>query len=393
MSVMLSVVCAWGASVQEKSWQSGQTFLGFLESNGIPQNLYYELAPEDKELATEVIAGTRYHILTDDNGRVIQALIPISEENQIHIYKDDKSTSGYGFSTMPVRYFEKQQSIATELSRAPYNEIINITGDSRLANEFAVAFKRSLDIRNLQLQDKLALLYKRKYRLGKPYGSPDIIAAVVESRNKPYYLFSYKDGNYYNEKGEALMQFLLTVPLRYTRISSSFSHARKHPILGYKRPHLGVDYAAPRGTPVRAAGDGVINFVGNKGGYGKTVIITHSDGFKTLYGHLNGYAKGIKTGKRVKQGSLIAYVGSSGLSTGPHLHLGLYKNGKALNPLKNVHRKKKRLETKELQEFYAMSSEYKEQLQDVLAKGSFPFYDKPKEYIAAQDFNVENIAQ
>lgn len=385
VGLLACVVCAWGMNVVEKSWQNGQTFLGFLESNNIPHSLYYNLAAEDKELATEVMAGVKYHLLTDDLGVLVQALIPIGEDNQIHIYQDSKSPSGYGFSTVPVRYFETRQSIALELNSAPYNEIIHITGDSRLANEFAVAFSRSIGSASIHPQDKLALIYNRKYRLGKPYGAPEIIAAVVETRNKPHYLFSYKDGGYYNEKGESLMQFLFTVPLRYTRISSAFSNARKHPILGYKRPHLGVDYAAPLGTPVHAAGNGVVSFVGYKGGYGKTIIITHSDGFKTLYGHLNGYARGIRIGKKVAQGTRIGYVGSSGLSTGPHLHLGLYKNGKAINPQKSVHRKKKQLEANELKEFHALSNQYKEQLQEVIAQDSLPFYDKPQELIAAHE--------
>lgn len=391
LGLLLCAACAWGLNASEKSWQNGQTFLGFLEANKIPHSLYYNLAAEDKELATEVMAGTKYHLLTDDSGALVQALIPIGEDNQIHLYQDSKSPSGYGFSTIPVRYFEKRQSIAFELSSVPYNEIIHITGDSRLASEFAVAFRSSIGATSLYPQDKLALIYNRKYRLGKPYGAPEIIAGVIEARGKPHYLFSYKDGGYYNEKGESLMQFLFTVPLRYTRISSSFSNARKHPILGYKRPHLGVDYAAPRGTPVHAAGSGTVSFVGYKGGYGKTIIITHGDGFKTLYGHLDGYARGIRTGKKVAQGTRIGYVGNTGLSTGPHLHLGLYKNGKAINPQKNVQRKKKKLAASEFAEFSAQTDPYKAELQATLSQENLPIYEKPQEYIAARE-SAENRA-
>ncbi len=383
--ILLSAMSSFAATIQENIWANGETFLGFLEQNNISQSLYYNLPTEDKELATEIIAGSKYFLLKDEkSNEILQALIPIGEQNQIHIYKNEKDVSGFVFRTIPVRYFEKQQSVAVELNSSPYNEIMSITGDTRLANEFAIAFKRSFNISDIQRQDKIAMLYNRKYRLGKPYGSPEIVAAFVHSRGKPHYLFTYKDGSYYNEKGESLMQFFLTVPLKYSRISSPFSHARKHPILGYKRPHLGVDYAAPMGTAIWAAGDGVVSFVGNKGGYGKTVIISHAEGFKTLYGHVSRYAKGLKVGKRVKQGSLIAYVGSSGLSTGPHLHLGLYKNGQAINPTRNIKVKKKSLPQNELKEFNALVAHYKTQLQEVVAQG-YPFYVAANEYKANPD--------
>ncbi|WP_181566343.1 peptidoglycan DD-metalloendopeptidase family protein [Helicobacter monodelphidis] len=381
---------SFAAVVQEGIWGNGVTFLDFLDKHKIPQNLYYNLSPEDKELATEVISGNKYFILKDDkNGQLLQALIPIGEDNQIHIVKDDSTENGYHFGTIPVQFFQKQQSIALELSNSPYHEITKATNDTRLANEFAIAFKQSFNINNLQVKDKIALIYNRKYRLGAPYGSPEIVAAFVNTRNKPYYVFAYKDGRYYNEKGEELARFLLTNPVRYTRISSRFSNARKHPILGYKRPHLGVDYAAKKGTPVHAAGDGKITFVGNKGGYGRTVIINHTDGFKTLYAHLNGYAKGIRSGQFVKQGKIIAYVGNSGLSTGPHLHLGLYKHGRAINPLKSVKVAKRVLNKNEIKEFNLLAVDYKARIQEVLAQENLPFYEKAVEYLAKHDTNKD----
>ena len=152
-----------------------------------------------------------------------------------------------------------------------------------------------------------------------------------------------------------------------------------------------MDYAAPRGTPVSAAGTGTVSFVGYKGGYGKTIIITHGDGYKTLYGHLNGYARGIRAGKRVTQGTKIGYVGNTGLSTGPHLHLGLYKNGRAINPQKSVQRKKKKLGASEFAEFAAQTDPYKAELQAALSHENLPVYEKPQEYIAARE-STENRA-
>ncbi|CAI8204223.1 MAG: Murein DD-endopeptidase MepM [Arcobacter lacus] len=120
-------------------------------------------------------------------------------------------------------------------------------------------------------------------------------------------------------------------------MSSRFG-MRKHPILGYSKMHRGVDFAARRGTPIMAAGDGRISFAGRKGGYGKTIIIKHANGYKTLYAHQNRFNSKIKKGQWIKKGQHIGYVGSTGLSSGPHLHLGLYKNGVAVNPLKIIKR-------------------------------------------------------
>lgn len=148
----------------------------------------------------------------------------------------------------------------------------------------------------------------------------------------------YFRGGYYDEKGGSMRSFFLRAPLQYRRISSYFSRARRHPVLKIMRPHLGIDYAAPAGTPVSAVADGTVAFAGWKGGYGRYVEIRHAGGYVTTYGHLNRYAAGIRAGKRVKQGDLIAYVGSTGLSTGPHLDFRVREAGRFVNFLKIQHR-------------------------------------------------------
>ncbi|MCP4970096.1 MAG: M23 family metallopeptidase, partial [Arcobacter sp.] len=130
--------------------------------------------------------------------------------------------------------------------------------------------------------------------------------------------------------------YFFKIPLSYSRISSGFTKKRWHPVLKRYRAHLGTDFAAPRGRKIYASGDGKIEFIGRRGGYGKTIIIRHPNGYKTLYAHQNKFRGGLKRGSRVKRGQHIGYVGSTGLSSGPHLHLGLYKNGRAVNPLKII---------------------------------------------------------
>ena len=139
--------------------------------------------------------------------------------------------------------------------------------------------------------------------------------------------------DYYDAEGISLKKAFLKAPLNFRRISSYFSKGRFHPILKIYRSHHGLDYAAPSGTPVSVVGDGTVSFTGYKGQYGKLVIIRHSNGWKTYYGHLSRIGKGIKTGEKVEQGQVIGYVGATGLATGPHLHYEIRIKNKPVNPL------------------------------------------------------------
>ncbi|UCD18856.1 MAG: M23 family metallopeptidase [candidate division WOR-3 bacterium] len=165
-----------------------------------------------------------------------------------------------------------------------------------------------------------------------------ILFAYYKGEVGEYYGFYYRDpeGNedYYNKNGQSLRKSLLKSPLRYSYISSHYSKSRFHPILKRWRPHHGLDYVAPIGTPVASIGDGRVTFKGWKGGYGNLVEIRHKNNFTSRYGHLKRFAKNISVGRRVKSGQLIGYLGSTGLSTGPHLHFELHKNGTPINPLR-----------------------------------------------------------
>ena len=139
--------------------------------------------------------------------------------------------------------------------------------------------------------------------------------------------------SYYNADGMSMRKAFIRTPVDFARISSKFSMGRRHPILNKIRAHKGVDYAAPRGTPIKAAGDGRVLLAGRKGGYGNAVVIQHGNSYRTLYGHMQGFAKGVRTGSNVKQGQIIGYIGTTGLSTGPHLHYEFQVNGRHVDPL------------------------------------------------------------
>ncbi len=191
-----------------------------------------------------------------------------------------------------------------------------------------------LDIRK---GDSFRLIYEEQYKGEEKVGEGPILAAEFINRNKSYRAVRYvlADGraDYYSADGTSMRKAFLRTPLNFTRVSSGFSLNRKHPVLNTIRAHRGVDYAAPSGTPVKAAGDGTIASIGTNGGYGRVITIQHGGNYSTLYAHLSGYARGLKKGSRVKQGQTIGYVGMSGLATGPHLHYEFRINGVHRNPL------------------------------------------------------------
>jgi len=188
--------------------------------------------------------------------------------------------------------------------------------------------------------DYFKVLYKRKFRKGsKKTESFRILAAALINRGQKHFAVYFQkengEDNYYDLKGRSLARTFLRYPVEFSRISSTFFHARFHPILKISRPHHGVDFAAKPGTPVRAVGNGRVTYAGwKKGGYGRFIGIQHSSVFRSHYAHLRGFAREIQSGAKVRKGQIIGYVGCTGLCTGPHLHFELYKNRMVVNPLK-----------------------------------------------------------
>lgn len=365
---ILIISFGFSKEVQELSWPRGETFLTLLEKYSIPQSLYFNLEKEDKELCSEITAGITYHLLLDNNEQTIkQILIPISEDIQLHIYKKDDGT--YAFQTLPIKYEEVEETLVLEIHHSPYLDIMEKTNNKNLANELIRAFSSSVDFRGMQKGDHVVIKYKQKIRLGKYFGHPEIIGALVEVNKRKNYIFrNPKDDKYYDNTGKSLTNFFFKTPVRYKRISSRFTRKRWHPVLKRYRAHLGVDYAAARGTRIYAAADGKIIFRGRKGGYGNTIIIRHKNGLKTLYAHQNKFRGGLRVGSWVKKGQHIGYVGSTGLSSGPHLHLGLYKNGRAINPLKIIKVTKSKLKGSEKAKFLAYTKSVSKELVSSIEK-------------------------
>jgi murein DD-endopeptidase MepM/ murein hydrolase activator NlpD len=175
-------------------------------------------------------------------------------------------------------------------------------------------------------------------REGVRAGYGDIVAATFTNEGKAYSAFRYQVPGgkpaYYDAEGRSLKRFFLASPLKFEpRITSGFSYRRLHPVLGFTRPHFGVDFGAPTGAPVVAIADGVVELAGNTGGGGNAVRLRHASGYESEYLHLSAFGSGIRVGAHVSQGQVIGRVGATGLATGPHLHFGLKKNGEHVNPL------------------------------------------------------------
>lgn len=368
--IILCTTLLFSAQVEELNWPKGETFLTFLEKNKIPLSLYYDLEKEDKELCSEIQADNRYYLYSENGGELNQVLIPVSIDIQLHIYKDSKNN--FKFQTLPIDYIENTQTVAIEINESISNDIYKATGDNSLSAVIQSLFKGSdANFRKMQKGDFIAIEYSQKSYLGKPFGMPEITSAMVQINKKPYYRFKYeKDDKYYDEKGTGFTKsYFFQVPITFNRISSEFTNKRWHPILQRYRAHLGTDFSAPVGRTIYAAADGKIEFLGIKGGYGKTTIINHNNGYKTLYAHQSDFAKSVKQGINIKKGELIGYVGNTGLSSGPHLHLGLYRNGTAIDPLTVINKPTSDgLDNKERVAFLAVSKNYQQKIDNELKK-------------------------
>ena len=360
----------YSAQVEELNWPRGESFLTFLDKYKISQKLYFDLEKEDKELCSEITADRTYYLYTEDDGSLNQVLIPVSEDIQLHVYKD--SNNEYKFQTLPINYTEQTQTVAIQITESVSHDIQKATGDVTLAAVLKSLFQDSdVNFRKMQKGDFIALEYSQKAYLGRPLGMPDLKAAMVQIDGTSYFRFKNpKDDKYYDEKGSGFTKsFLFQIPLTFKQISSEFTNKRWHPVLKRYRAHLGTDFSAPVGRTIFAAADGRIEFVGIKGGYGKTTIINHNNGYKTLYGHQSDFAKDTKQGKVIKKGELIGYVGNTGLSSGPHLHLGLYKNGTAIDPMTVLNKPSvDGLEAKEKIEFLASTKSIQKKIEDEIKK-------------------------
>lgn len=316
---------------------NGDTLSTVFAKVGLPQSAVHDVLASSKEAKqlTRLRIGQRLEFEMDDQGGLARLSSPINRLESLQLEKTD---NGYTFRkeqlkpdvTTTYAYGQIESSLFLAAKRAGLNH--NLTMD--LANVFGYDIDFAMDIRK---DDTFEVVYEEKTIDGERVGTGNILAARFTNRGKNYTAVRYtnKQGNtsYYTADGTSMRKAFIRTPVDFARISSRFSNGRKHPILNKIRAHKGVDYAAPHGTPIKSAGDGKVLLAGRKGGYGNTVIIQHGNRYRTLYAHMQGFAKGVRNGSQVKQGQIIGYIGTTGLSTGPHLHYEFQVDGVHVDPL------------------------------------------------------------
>ncbi len=248
------------------------------------------------------------------------------------------SDSGYDFRREPIPYDVETVTVEGIIESSLFGAVLKLGETEDLAVRLADVFAYDVDFfRDLREGDSFRVVVDKKFRDGSLAGYGLLHAASFTNQGRTYYAYRYTDKKgdtaYYDQNGRPLRKAFLKAPLPFTRISSGFSMNRKHPILGFSRPHPAIDYAAPTGTPISTVADGTIAEAGFNKTQGNYVRIVHSNGYDTTYNHMSKFASGTKKGAKVKQGTVIGYVGSTGLATGPHLCFRLRQNGKPINPL------------------------------------------------------------
>lgn len=278
--------------------------------------------------------GQPYKIIIDDNSQINSFIYWIDNDSVLNIFRTE---SGFCAEKRAVEYEKRILHLGGVIKDNLISSMGNGRENTMLALQLSDIFEWDIDFStDLRDGDIFKVVVEGHYLDGefKKYG--DILSAEFVNNGEVYraYRFEY-DGkaDYYNDEGKSLRRAFLKAPLSFRRISSGFSSGRFHPILKIYRPHHGLDYAAPVGTPVSAIGDGTVIFAGKKGQYGNLVIIRHPNGYKTYYGHLSRFGGSIKKGTKVKQGQVIGYVGSTGLATGPHLHYEVRIDNRPVNPV------------------------------------------------------------
>lgn len=318
--------------------RSGQNLSDLLVKKGVSMSTIDLLVKQYKWVfdARKIRTLNKYHYLMNkDSLSSLAYFIYETSPKQYVVYQFTEKPNVYCVNK-PVEVIQKNATgeITSSLSQCLEEQGLSYVLTSKLEN----IYQWTIDFFELQKGDKFRIIYDEEMVEGKSVGIGDVYAAEFIHNNITYYAFLFEEGNaesYFDEKGRSLQTAFLKAPLKLFRISSRFSNSRLHPVLKIRRPHHGVDYAAPSGTPVFSVGNGTVIGKGYQaGGGGNYLKIKHNKMYTTEYMHLKGFASGIRNGVGVKQGQLIGYVGMTGLASGPHLDFRVFKNETPIDPLK-----------------------------------------------------------
>ena len=304
--------------------------------------------------------GDRFTIALDQDNSINQATYESGLLNT-HIlkYNDDGS---YSASKQPIPLEYRVEKLSGVIISSLYAAFSELGEEPKLIHAYADIFASKIDFNTeTRMGDKFELLVEKYFKGDVFVGYGKILVARYQRQNVEYQGFYFDSENtpsgHFDQNGAALGTWFIRSPIPFGRVTSRFTMRRKHPVDGVVRPHLGVDLAAPRGTAVMATAEGKVEYIGRKGGFGKTIILRHHGGYKTYYGHLSGYKKGLNKGSIVQQKDIIGYVGSTGVSTGPHLDYRVQYNGVFRNPFGIKFKAKTVLKDEELTLFHQSRDE------------------------------------
>ena len=328
---------SYGDPAHQVTVKRGDSLYLIFKRLGLPQR-DLALMTSSKSLARKlarIAPGQEIEFYLDSDARLTRLIHRLDGVRSVHITRNgDKFAFEEIVETPEVSAASAAGTIDSSLFLAGQRAGLSHNIIMQMADIFAWDVDFALDIR---AGDRFALIFEEQFKDGKKIGEGPITAAEFTNRGRRVRALRYEypsgDAEYFSPDGRSMRKQFLRSPVNFARISSRFDPKRRHPILHKVRAHRGVDYAAPRGTPVHASGDGRVSFAGRNGGYGRTIILEHGKTYSTLYAHLNGFARGIRPGRRVVQGQTIGYVGSTGLSTGPHLHYEFRVRGVHRDPL------------------------------------------------------------
>ena len=323
--------------VEEWTVQPGETFTGLFTRLGMDSDESFRLAKACDSVfdVRRLRAGNGLEVYFDSLGHDVKYVVYNNDRIHQTVFKCFDSLEVWT-SDKEVTYEKKFADV--QITSSLWNDMTSAGASPFLILKLSDIYAWTVDFFGLQDGDRFRMVYGQTLCENEIISVDTVYYAVFSRDGKevPAILYDQGDGGnkYWNAKGESLKKAFLKAPLQFTRISSGFSYARRHPVTGRIRPHTAIDYAAPTGTPVMSIGDGTVLSVGWAGGGGNTVKIRHNSSYVTSYMHLSRYAKGLKAGQHVHQGQVIGYVGATGTATGPHLDFRVYKDGTAINPLK-----------------------------------------------------------
>ncbi len=359
------------ATVEERRVQRNESLYLILRDLDVSPQVIYKISNEAKDVfnSNRLKPGQRYIAYKQKENKKAHRLILHTNALEYVVFdwqNEIKVTSGRKEVTTQIA------EAAGVIESSLYETLLANDQNILLGNRLSEIFAWQIDFFSLYPGDQFKVIYEKEFVDGKPFGIGKIIAAEFSNKDETFDAFYYESADraaYFDSEGNGVQKALLKAPFKYSqRVSSNFSHSRFHPVLKRRIPHYGVDYAAPIGTPVLSVGEGEVVEAQYRGANGNIVKIRHNGIYTTAYLHLNGFARGIKKGTRIKQGQVIGYVGKTGRVTGVHLDYRIYKHGQPVNPLTVKLPPSKSIGDEEAEEFKSYIEKLKFQLDHIDAQ-------------------------